>query len=258
MSGVGLHYIPRLIAAYRAGHASDHVHLGYWPPGASYDWLKAQDAMTHLHLNALELRNGQTIVDIGCGLGGSLRLADARVDEATLIGVNIDRRQLEICQSQQPDSANTFEWIEADAGMVPLPSECADGLLSLEAMFHFPSRRAFLAEAARIMRPGALMICSDILFDAPQSACSREWLTVVSEGFAPWPEPVIDRNVVLDAAVHVGLKVTGVREISTSVAPSWKCIGNPRDDPRRSPVPAMRALQEVGLLHYILFALEKK
>ena len=257
MSSIGLHYIPSLITASGGGQASDHVHLGYWEPDARYDWTQAQDAMTHLHLDALDLRDGQTLVDVGCGLGGSLRLAGTRVNAATFIGVNIDRRQLDICQSQTSDGANQFVWIEADAGRVPLPSGCADGLLSLEAMFHFPSRRAFLAETARLLRPGALMICSDILFDAPQSATSREWMTLVSDGFAPWPEPITDRVDVLNAAAHVGLKTACVRDITQAVAPSWNYISSPNDDPRQSPVAAMRALQEAGLLHYVLFAFKK-
>jgi len=46
--------------------------------------------MTDLHLDALDLKDGHTVIDVGCGIGGSLRLANARLRGSRLLGVNID------------------------------------------------------------------------------------------------------------------------------------------------------------------------
>ena len=129
MTDSALDYIPGLISAYKAGHAGDHVHLGYWAEGASHGWRTAQEAMTELHLDALDLQNRQTIIDIGCGIGGSLRLMNERLRKSRLIGVNIDPRQLAICQAHIAMQDNRLEWLHCDACNVTQPDGCADRIL---------------------------------------------------------------------------------------------------------------------------------
>ncbi|MDW4496661.1 class I SAM-dependent methyltransferase [Sulfitobacter sp. D35] len=257
MTVQGLNYIPALIEAFRAGQASDHVHLGYWPDGVSLDWRGAQRAMTVLHLDALVLDPGQTLVDIGCGLGGSLRVANRRVSGSSLVGVNIDPRQLELCQRIVPANSNRLSWIEGDAGAVALPDGCADRVLSLEAMFHFPCRRAFLHEAARLLRRGGRLVCSDIQFEAPRDDDARRWLDVATTGYAPWPEPVIAAEAVAEMAATAGFCSVTTRDLSQGILPGWDWITDAGHSPLRSPVAALRDLQRAGLLRYQFHVFEK-
>ena len=126
MSDRGLDYIPGLIAAYRAGYATDHVHLGFWPEGEVLTWPQAQEAMTALHLDALILRDGMTVADIGCGIGGSLRVSNDRLLDATLIGLNIDPRQMAICDEIAAKNGNSLQWIEAEAAQTGLQTASVD------------------------------------------------------------------------------------------------------------------------------------
>jgi cyclopropane fatty-acyl-phospholipid synthase-like methyltransferase len=257
MTEGALDYIPSLINAYEAGHAGDHVHLGYWAQGTAHDWPTAQDAMTDLHLDALDLRDGQTVIDVGCGIGGSLRVMNTRLRDSRLIGVNIDPRQLAICQTHNATRSNQLEWLECDAGNVALHDACADRILSLEAMFHFPSRQAFLAEGARLLRAGGRLVCSDIVFSQPRTAHDQLLLDVVQRGYAPWPQPILHADAMEKIGQTAGLTLRRTLDLSTQVLPTWDHIVSSRDDPKRSPVAAMRDLQSAGLLQYPMHVFEK-
>lgn len=254
----GLDYIPALIAAHHAGFASDHVHLGYWPDGATYDWPAAQDAMTQVHLHAIDPRDGMTLIDIGCGIGGSLRLADGRLRDARLIGVNIDPRQLAVCETLTSRRNNQLEWRKADAAAIPLPDGTADRVLSLEAMFHFPDRRSFLAEAARLLQTAGKLVCSDIQFAPPQIAHTQTLLDVVTTRYAPWPAPVISQKAVIAMADAVGLTLVSSDDLTRSIGPTWDHIVSPDAPGTTSPVAAMRDLCRAGRMTYPMFTFQKR
>ncbi|MFA8440310.1 cyclopropane-fatty-acyl-phospholipid synthase family protein [Yoonia sp.] len=258
MTAAALDYIPGLISAYRAGHAGDHVHLGYWGQGAASDWRTAQEAMTDLHLDALDLQDGQTVIDVGCGIGGSLRLANARLLNSRLVGVNIDPRQLAICETHEATGANRLEWLECDAGAVPIGDCSVDRILSLEAMFHFPARQDFLSEAARMLRPAGVLVCSDIVFGTPRKTTEARLLAVVQQGYAPWPQPVLKVDATIQMGRIAGLALRRIADLTAHVMPTWDHIVSSRDDPERSPVAAMRDLHRAGLLHYPMYVFEKR
>ncbi len=253
MSIPPLDYIPSLISAYRAGHASDHVHLGYWATGADHDWPTAPQAMTELHLDALAPDHGQTVVDVGCGIGGSLRMANTRIRNARLVGVNIDPRQLEICMTHRASAGNRFEWVESDAGSIALADGSADRVLSLEAMFHFPSRRRFLAEVARLLRPQGVLVCSDILFGEPRTDEEKHLLDIVQSGYAPWPAPVVKPDDIKTMAQEVGLTLIDTTDLSEHVMPTWDHILSKRDHDKDTALAAMRRLHRAGRLRYQIF-----
>lgn len=153
--------------------------------------LKVQQRLNDLVIELAAVEDGQDVLDVGCGFGGTLAELNTRLRDVTLVGVNIDSRQLDICRELKAQNQNSFQWLASDACQLPLPSASFDRILCIEAMFHFTSRRNFIQEAARILRPGGVFVFSDILLSKPlpdQDCPAFLSGSALQDGYGPWPD----------------------------------------------------------------------
>lgn len=264
-SALFLPYMDAMIAAYRAGQASDHVHLGYWPqpppgPISPDDWRAAQDRLTEAALDLADLHDGQRIADVACGLGGTLRAVLDRVAPAHLAGINLDPRQLALC----PGKAEKVTLLQADAVDLPVTPKSFDRLICLEAAFHFCSRAAFLQSAARALAPSGKLVLGDILL-------ARGPLTETETGRAedrlrrdlgPWPDPWCDVPTIESMTSDAGLTIRTIADVTDGTRPSHAFIApRPAKDLLQADLDGtqvLRFLHDHGLLRYVLIVLEPK
>ncbi len=146
-----------------------HVHWGYWDDpgkaeGGDEDYGRAAENLT-LQLCALaDIAEGQQVLDVGCGFGGTIASLNERFERLSLTGLNIDPRQLERArQLVQPLHANSVDFREGDACALPFADASFDRVLAVECIFHFPSRAKFFAEACRVLEPGGILALSDFI-----------------------------------------------------------------------------------------------
>ncbi len=142
-----------------------HVHWGYWDDpatadGSPEDYAAAAERLCRRICDAAGIRDGQRILDVGCGFGGTIASLNERFADLDMVGVNIDPRQLErAAQLVQPRNGNRIRFVAGDACRLPLAADTFDVVLAVECIFHFPSRAAFFAEASRVLRrPGKLAL----------------------------------------------------------------------------------------------------
>lgn len=102
----------------------DQVHWGYWESpevadGTLADYVTAMEQMNALLFDAGKVADGQTLLDVGCGFGGTIRQIDATHTAMDLTGLNIDPRQLAIAKTQStPSRGNAMSWAK------PTPVSC--------------------------------------------------------------------------------------------------------------------------------------
>ncbi len=250
---MNLAYFDNLLAAYSRGIVSDHVHLGLFSDKVEgHPLAVAQELMTLRHVELLDVKDGDSVVDVGCGLGGTLRWIDAHFERVHLTGVNIDQRQIDAARGGAWRKIVDFQLCDA-AGFSKARVQWADRIISIEAMFHFPDLSGFFSASARAMRSAGKMVASTILFkeDAnPQSVAT------VCAGFSPWPNPKLQLADLCEQAKVSGLKVVQVEDLAHHCLPSfeWMCPPCPADI-TDDPVIELRRIFEAGEASYPLLVL---
>jgi ubiquinone/menaquinone biosynthesis C-methylase UbiE len=136
------------------------LNLGLWD-GDGSDPGEAPVAVRRLVRTIAEpLPVGGDVLDVGNGLGvQDVEIAVAR-QPRTLTALNITLSQLRA--GAEWLAAAGAHGVNGDACRMPFGAQRFDGVISVEAAFHFPSRRAFFAEAFRVLRPGGVLTFSDV------------------------------------------------------------------------------------------------
>lgn len=135
------------------------LNLGLWEGEGDED--EAPVAVRRLVESlAHRLPTGGAIVDVGNGLGVQDPVVANVAQPTQLVALNITESQLRAGRPHL-DAAGAHP-IVADATRIPLADATMDGLISVEAAFHFSSRRRFFGEAARVLRPGGVLVMSDV------------------------------------------------------------------------------------------------
>jgi demethylmenaquinone methyltransferase/2-methoxy-6-polyprenyl-1,4-benzoquinol methylase len=124
-------------------------------------------------IDALELRRGDTVVEIGCGTGANLAdLQKAVGPSGRIIGVDLTDAMLEQARRRATRHGwGNVELIECDAASFEFPA-AVDGVLSTYALTLIESYDEVVRRAAAALAPGRRMVVVD--FKAPSSW--PEWL----------------------------------------------------------------------------------
>jgi ubiquinone/menaquinone biosynthesis C-methylase UbiE len=172
---VGLPYFDALLKLLSKDNAAieqsfgRHVHWGYWknPEQADLsgaDFVEATENLTEELCRDARIENGLSVLDVGCGFGGTIAHMNEKYADMRLAGLNLDSRQLERARAQViPKSRNRIGWVQGDACRLPFPDQCFDAVVAVECIFHFPSREQFFREAWRILKPDGILTLSDFI-----------------------------------------------------------------------------------------------
>lgn len=252
-----------------------HVHWGYWPDpqaatGEAEDYGAAAERLCRMICDAARIRDGMTILDVGCGLGGTIASLNERFHNLDMLGVNLDQRQLDRAAARvQPVHGNQIRFARADACALEMPAATYDAVLAVECIFHFDSRAEFLAGAAHTLKPGGRLALSD--FVPPESA-----LEILARNSPANDEATRAAygqiDVTCTVAQHqklgrnVGLELCHLQDITKGTMPTYPFLQSDfRNRPdRRSARVHSRATSRIaqacqmGVLTYSILAFEKR
>ncbi len=118
-------------------------------------------------IDALQLKSGMKISDIGAGTGYfSMRLA--RVPGVSVFAVDIEPKMVEyLKQRAQKEHALNVTAVRAGQANPNLP-EPVDVILVVDTYHHLPSRPAYFRELRKWLKPGGRIVIVDFRKDAPE------------------------------------------------------------------------------------------
>lgn len=145
--------------AFFLAPAPGWLNLGLWEGPGTED--EAPAAVRRLvERLATRLPPEGDVVDVGNGLGAQDPVIADVARPSRLTVVNVTEAQL-VAGRHRLDAAGARP-VAGDAIRLPLRAGCADGVITVEAAFHFSSRRVFFDEAFRVLRPGGVLSMSDV------------------------------------------------------------------------------------------------
>lgn len=135
------------------------LNLGLWDGPGTEDEAPVA-ARRLVEALAKDLPTGGVILDVGNGLGVQDLVIAEVARPRGFVAMNITESQLRAGRNQM--TAAGAAPVLADAMRIPLADASVDGVISVEAAFHFRSRRRFFDEAFRVLRPGGVLSMSDV------------------------------------------------------------------------------------------------
>jgi SAM-dependent methyltransferase len=243
------------------------LNLGLWE-GDGTDAAEAPLAVRRLVAElAVALPKGAAILDVGNGLGVQDPLIARVAAPARLVALNITRSQLVAGRARLAEAGAAA--VNGDATRMPFRDGSLDGVISVEAAFHFPSRARFFGEAFRVLRPDGVMSMSDVVTTRTPRG-PRELVAGVSQlrlwGLRAAAAATADR--LRELAGRAGFVDVEVRPVGERVlAPALRFVRSRLDDGTPAPVAMrlaaramlaqMELLWERGIVDYVLLRARK-
>jgi len=252
----------------------EYVHVGYWdnPPAdvvSAAEYHQASERVTHRMVGKTTIKDGSKVLDVGCGLGGTIKFLNERYAGCELVGVNIDPRQLAVARREIVEkNGNRIEFLEADACHLPFtePGPGFDTVLCVESIFHYRDRSAFFREAGRALKPGGTLVISDFV-----PVHSLNWfMNFVEQTFhvagRVYGTMRIDISVpkYKKLAAASGFSVTDIEDITTNTLPTYRFFKQsfsahlPREGRKFARATTVIELaSRMGFLKYLILTFEK-
>jgi SAM-dependent methyltransferase len=127
---------------------------------------------------------GKDVLEVSCGHGGAASYVTRYMGPSTYTGLDLNPAGIEYCQKRH--TLPGMKFVHGDAENLPFPDQSFDAVINVEAAHLYPHFSQFLAEVARVLRPGGHFLYADLrgsdhvaeweadLADAPLRVLSQE------------------------------------------------------------------------------------
>jgi ubiquinone/menaquinone biosynthesis C-methylase UbiE len=154
------------------------------------------------------LSSGQTLLDAGCGPGGNGAWLSAH---GTVVGTDIAPEGLGFVRRRRPEIAP----VQASLTAIPFPDASFDVVMELTVLYSVGDDAAAVAELARVVKPGGVLLMLEPAFEALRRAHDKTVHTVRR----------YRRASLSDLAQRAGLEIDRSTYLYSFLAPPAAALG---------------------------------
>ncbi len=139
------------------------LHFGYEQPG-NHRHADSLIALNHVMAEHVALRRGESVLDAGCGVGGtSMWLAEEY--GADVVGVNVVDDHVERARryGRERHLGGRVRFDVADYTATPFPNDAFDVVWAQESACHAPVKEQLTREVARVLKPGGRFVMAEYI-----------------------------------------------------------------------------------------------
>ncbi len=146
------------------------IHRPLWAEGVKTPAMAAAHVNTLIAAQAEAVlgRPPAVVVDLGCGVGGTLFHLARRWPEAGLCGITLSAEQVRLAEAHAKALGleARCRFLRSDF-LLPMTLPRADLVIAVESHVHAPSAARFLTAALRHLRPGGVLVLVDDMLAEP-------------------------------------------------------------------------------------------
>jgi ubiquinone/menaquinone biosynthesis C-methylase UbiE len=106
---------------------------------------------------------GKDVLEVSCGHGGGASYLSRTLHPARYTGLDLNPTGVRFCRRRHAVDGLTF--VQGDAENLPFADGSFDAVLNVEASHCYPNFPRFLAEVARVLKPGGQFLYADFRFN---------------------------------------------------------------------------------------------
>jgi ubiquinone/menaquinone biosynthesis C-methylase UbiE len=123
----------------------------------------------------IELR-GKNVLEVSCGHGGGASYLARTLQPKSYIALDLNPAGISFCKKRH--HVDGLNFVQGDAENLPFEPNTFDAVINVEASHCYPAFPRFLAEVARVLRPGGYFLYADFRFADRQA----EWEKAIATG----------------------------------------------------------------------------
>ena len=198
-----------------------NMHFGYYIPFKTNPFKRDSmlNEMNNQVFKRLELKENQLIIDLGCGMGGTMRYGLDKFKKLRTIGVTLSDFQVKEGNKRLENYNGLI--LKEDYTKTSFKNNSVDGVYAVESLCHSGHNKKALEEAYRILKPNSKFVITDAFLKKEVNDLCIGSNYAYKQLCSGWDLKGLGTiDIVKKQMEEIGFKNVHVEDISFRVAPS--------------------------------------